>query len=348
MKNVAPLSFAFALALTGCAADRGDNDDNGGDGDGSGSGEPTPPEKTVDLVGTYRVHSTFDLATNMPGSSGTVVNGLIAATDDQDDPMSWVVDQMLAQMQPGTFKDILVGAKPFVIGYLNDRVTALAPELVGTLIDIGHRMEDVTKNFGLEEKLGVGLTVDNTLTARMTADGMRLKVGTSTVDVLFADHDLDDVVAEGIHIRFENQSNVTIGAHTMALPYGKIARIALDVAVIPAIDANANSLADLLNNLVDCQGVGQSVSNALGFGAPALYAGACLAGLDQAADLVYDQLIASDAKLDLLVTGTARASDTNADWKADKLSSGQWTGTMTYAPDTATLAAPATFVGARM
>lgn len=347
MMKVAPLSFAFALALSGCAADRGDDDDGDGDGDGDGSGEPQPPERILDLVGTYRVHSTFDLATNMPGTSGSVVNGLIAATDGPDDPMSWVVDQMLAQMQPGTFKDILTGAKPFVIGYLNDRVTQLAPDLVATLLDIGQRMEDVTKNFGLNEKLLVGHT-DQTYTARMTADGVRFKVDMTTTDVLFADHDMDDVIAEGIFIRFENQSMVTIGEHTMALPYGKIARMALDVAVIPAIDPTATSLADLLDNVVDCQGVGTSVATALGFGSPALYAGACLAGLDQAADLVYDQLIASDSMLDLELTGTARASDANADYKVDKLSSGAWTGTTTYETAAATLAQPATFVGLRM
>ncbi len=42
-----------------------------------------------------------------------------------------------------------MGSKPFVIGYLNDRVTSLAPDLVGTLTELGQRMEDLTKNFGV-------------------------------------------------------------------------------------------------------------------------------------------------------------------------------------------------------
>jgi hypothetical protein len=345
MNKVARLSFAFAVALSGCASDRGGDDDIG-PGPGSGSGEPQP-ERKLDLVGTYRLHSTFDLATNMPGTSGTIVNGLIEATDDADDPMSWVVDLMLAQMQSGTVKNILVGSKPFVIGYLNDRVTQLAPNLVGTLLDIGERMEDVTKNFGLNERLVVD-HVDQTYVGRMTADGVRFKVDTTTLDVLFADHDIDDVNASGIYLRVENESHVTIGAHTMALPYGKIARLALDLAVIPAIDPNAAGLADLLDNVVDCQRIGASVSTALGVGSPALYAGACLAGLDKAADVIYDQLVDSDTKLDLHLTGLSRASDTNQDYKIDKLSAGVWTGTMTYATDDAPLAQPATYVGTRM
>lgn len=348
MMKVAPLSFAFALALsaplTGCANDPADDDV--GDGSGSGSGEPQP-ERSLDLVGTYRLHSTFDLATTMPGSAGAFVNGLIAATDDPDDPMSWVVDQMLAQMDDGTFKNILVGAKPFVIGYLNDRVTSLAPELVGTLLEVGHRMNDVTKNVGLDEKLVVSY-VDQRLLGHMTADGVRFTVDGTPVAALFADHDIDNVIAEGIYVKFENEANVTIGDHTMALPYGKIARIALDVAVIPALDPTATDLGDLLDHLVNCQGVGQSVADALGFGAPALYAGACTAGLDMAADYVYGQLVAADSMLDLHLTGTARATDDNADYFVDALRSGAWTGSMTYETTDALLAEPAKFTGERM
>lgn len=346
MIKLTSLGFAFALAFTGCASDRTGDDDADGGGDGSGSQEPQP-ERTLDLLGSYRVHSTFDLATTMPGSSGSFVNGLIEATDDPADPMSWVVDQMLAQMADSTFKDILVGAKPFVIDYLNDRVTDLAPDLVATLLDLGQRMADVTRNFGLNETLDIA-HADQTYLGRMIADGVRFKVDTSTLDVLFADHDIDNVLAEGVFIRLENESRMTIGDHTMALPYGRIVRLALDAAVIPAIDPTATGLAGLLDNLVDCQAIGANVATALGFGAPALYAGACLAGLDQAADLVYDQLVDADSMLDLHLNGTARAADTNADYKVDKLSAGQWAGSMTYDTTDAELALPATFTGTRL
>jgi hypothetical protein len=144
MMKIAPIGFAFALAVTGCA-DHTVADD--GEGSGSGSQEPQP-EPQMDAQGLYRLNSTFDIATNMPAASGSVLNGLIDATDSPDDPMSWLVDQMLAQMADGTLKDILVGAKPFVIGYLNDRVTSLAPDLVDTLKDLGHRMADLTHKLG--------------------------------------------------------------------------------------------------------------------------------------------------------------------------------------------------------
>lgn len=346
MIKLGSLGIAFAVALTGaCATERRGDD---GMGDGSGS-EPTPPPPTppMDLVGTYRVHSELDLATNLPGSAGSFLGGLIAATDDPDDPMSWLVDQMLAQMDDGGLKDLLVTLKPFVIGELNDQLTELAPELVGTLVTIGQRLEEATRHLGLDEKLVVGY-VDQTYTGQIIADGVRFTIDTTTTEHVFADHGIADAVAGGIYLRFENESSLTISEHTLALPYGQIARLALDAAVIPTLDPTATGLADLLDNVVDCQGVGASVASALGFGSPALFENACLAGLDQAADSVYDQLIASDATLDLHLTGKARAADTNQDRKIDKLQAGEWTGSMTYEATDAPLASPATFVGARM
>jgi hypothetical protein len=345
--KTATLSCALALSLFGCAdSTKAGDDDTGGDGDGSGSQEPQP-DPEMDAQGTYRINSTFDIATNMPGGTGSFINGLIDATDDPDDPMSWLVDQMLAQMADGTIKDILVGVKPFVIGYLNDRVTDLAPGLVGTIDELGDRMNDLLKEFGVNEKLWVNL-VDQTLMGQITADGVRFKIAGTTTDLLFAQHDIDDVIVPDVLVTLSMQSKVGIGEHTLSLPYGKIVRLGLDAAVIPMIDSTATSLTDLLDNVVDCAAVGQQVSNALGFGAPALFQGACLAGLDAAADAVYEQIAASDTKLDFHLIGSARGIDLNNDFKLDELSSGTWAGSMHYSGTPAPLGMPAMFVGKRM
>ncbi|NVB82618.1 MAG: hypothetical protein HOV81_29830 [Kofleriaceae bacterium] len=333
----------------GCAdhtvADDGDGSGSGS-GEGSGSQEPQPDPK-LDASGTYRVRSTFDIATNMPGTAGTIVNGLIEATDDPDDPMSWVLDQMLAQMQPGTLKDILVGAKPVVAGYLNDELMMLAPDLVGTLTEVGQRMGDLTKEFGVNEKLTVGY-IDQTYVGRIVVDGVRFKVDTNFVDVAFADHDIDDVVVESVFVGLENESKLNIGEHTVALPYGQIVRLGLDTAIIPAIDPTAHDLSDLLDDLVNCQAVGAELASSLGFGSASFWTGACNAGLDGAANALYEQLVPSSSVLELHLTGTCRASDSNDDWQVDKLASGYWSGTMTYDATDAQLAQPATFSGTRL
>ena len=346
MMKIAPISFAFALAVSGCA-DHTVGEDMEGDGSGSQEEEPQPDPK-MDAQGMYRLNSTFDLATNMPGTSGDILNGLIDATDSPDDPMSWVVDQMLAQMDDGTLKDILVAAKPFVIGYLNDRVTDLAPELVNTLVELGQRMSDLTKKFGVNERLEVN-SVDQTFVAQSTADGVRFDIDGTVKDYAFVDYNIDNVIANDILITLDSgQGRMHIGEHNLPLPWGKIVRLGLDAAVIPAIDPTATSLTDLLDNVVDCQGVGSSINTALGFGGSAFWASACLGGLGLAADAVYDQIADTNSLLGMHLVGVSRYTDTNADFKIDELKFGNWTGSMDIQGMNATLAQPAAYVGKRM
>ncbi|HEY5949555.1 MAG TPA: hypothetical protein VIV40_28870, partial [Kofleriaceae bacterium] len=299
--------MAFALALTGCGDNLGDDDGNGGDGSGSGSGSDDQPEPKLDATGTYRLHSTFDIATNMPGGAGSFVNGLIAATDDPDDPSSWLLDQMLAQMPNGTFKSILQAAKPVVAGYLNDQLTQLAPDLVGTVLEVGHHMADLTKHFGLDEKLIVG-SADQTLVATVVADGVRFTIDGNEIDLAFVDHNVDDVRADGVLITVENEARMLIGEHTLPLAYGPIVRMGLDAAIIPAIDPTAHDLVELLDHVVNCQSVGASIADALDFGTASFWASACTTGLTGAANLVYDQIATNDS-LTFHVTGNARVSD---------------------------------------
>ncbi|HEY5924990.1 MAG TPA: hypothetical protein VIV11_25085 [Kofleriaceae bacterium] len=346
MKTLASLSLALSLALTGCGDNILDGDDTGGEGSGEGSGSGEQPEPKLDATGTYRLHSTFDIATNMPGSSGSFVNGLIEATDDLDDPMSWLLDQMLAQMPNGTLKSILQGAKPFVVGYLNDELNNLAPELVGTIVELGQHMADLTKNFGVNKQLFVG-GADQTLIGTVTADGVRFTVDGNQIDLAFVDHNVDDVVADNVLITIENESRMLIGEHALPLPYGKIVRMGLDAAIIPTIDPSAHNLTDLLDNVVNCQAVGQGVADALDFGSASFWASACTAGLDGAADLVYQQIAASGSLLTFHITGNARVSDSNGDHKLDKLQFGTWAGTLSYDAVDTTLVQPATFVGQR-
>lgn len=336
------LTLALALALVGC----GDNLTDGTNPDDPNNPDNPDPETPLEVTGAYRLHSTFDIATNMPGTAGAFVNGLIEATDDPDDPMSWLLDQMIATMDDGAFKTFLQNAKPFVAGYLNDQLADLAPELVGTVTDLGHRMAYLTKHLGVEELLAV-YTNDQQYVGQVIVDGVRFRIDeTTVVDAPFAAHDLDDVITDGLHISYDN-GRLGIGDHTLPLPYGQLVRIGLDAAIIPALDPSATGLADLLDHVVDCQGVGQGVADALGVGSTAFWKSVCLAGLDRAADLVYDQLVAADSALDFHLTGTARAADTDADRKLDKLTFGEWSGTLSYDGTDAPLAQPATFEGAR-
>jgi hypothetical protein len=345
-------SFAFAIALgvtaAGCATDPapgGGGGGGGGGGDGSGSGSDVP--KTLDATGKYQVRSTFDIASNMPGTVGTVVNGFIAATDGPDDPTRWILDQVIAQMPGGFLKTALQSAEPFVAGYLNDRLLAIAPDFVTTMVLLGNDFGDMAKHFGLNEtfdvaKSGTGYNSTNTVF------GAHFKFDTLETDVAFADYQVANVVASNVAVTMDNTGKLTIAEHKLPLAYGKILRIGLDAVIIPMIDSNATNLGQLLNDKVDCQAVGANIAAAIGFGGTSTYAAACVAGLNFGANAIYQKITAIDASaLEFGLTGTAKGVDTNQDSKLDKIQTGAWAGTLSYAGSPAPLAA-ATFNGSRM
>ncbi len=346
MKKIS-LVLVLAAATVGCAADKMAADDGGGDDGGGGDPQPPPPPpQPLDASGSYRIHSTFDIAANMPGTVGTAVNGFIAATDDPNDPMLWVVDQIVQSMPDGFFKDLLVSAEPFVAGQLNAQLLSLAPDLTSTLLTVGHDLADISKHFGLSEQLDVSM-IDGQYLGTMTADGFELTIANQPHSFPFTSYQLENVVAPGVSVHIDATNGFSIGRHELPIAYGKVLRIALDAAIIPAIDGNASNLGELLNDLVDCNAVGQQMADAIGFGGQALWAGACVTGLDFAADQLYAQIAGIDTSmLDFLLDGKATATDVDHDSKVDHLNTGVWTGMLTYSGVDSTLG-PSTFLGVR-
>src|SRR6185312_16786830 len=109
---------------------------------------------------------------------------------------------------------------------------------------------------------------------------------------------------------------LSIGEHKMPVSYGKILRVGLDAVIIPAVDANATNLNELLADQIDCSAVGQAINDALeqqfGYGGGAgTWTSACTAGLNYGAQTIYNKISDIDASaLEFDLTGTAKAVDT--------------------------------------
>jgi hypothetical protein len=357
-KNLGYASIlVLGVAAAGCAADPvgmpGNGSDNGSD-NGSNNGGGSGSNQALDATGKYKMQSTFDIATNVPGTAGEIVNDIIDATDSPDDPTNWVLTQLVNQLPNGTVKTLLNGAIPFVSGYLNDRVLAWAPDFVTTMVQVGNDFGDITKHFGLNETLDITSGgVDGNYSGTRTALGAHFVVNTQAFDLAFSDYQIANVVVPGIGITMDATGKLAVAMHKLPLPYGGIIHMGLDAAVIPMVDANAHNLNELLADKVDCQAVGQYINDALvadfGFGPGAsVMATACTAGLNASANAIYAKINSISATaLEFDVDGTAKAADTNHDYKIDALQTGKWEGTMSYSGTPAPLA-PATFTGARM
>jgi len=346
------ISIALALALgasmaAGCATSKNGDDDGSGDGTGS---DDAP--KSMDATGKYQVSSTFDIQANMPGTVGDVTRQFVAATDDPTDPTKWILDQIIAKMSSGALKSTLTSIEPFVAGYLNDRLLQIAPDFVDTMLQIGNDFGQMAKGFGLNETLDVAGSA-NAYNGTVTATGVHFKIDNVENDIGFAEHMLPPVAATNVKVGLDVTGKLDIGEHKLPLSYGKILRIGLDEMIIPMIDSSATDLATLFQHKVNCVAVGQAINDAIasqfGYGGGAgTWQVACVAGLQYAAQNIYNKIAAIDSSaLEFDLTGVAKGLDTNKDGKMDKIQTGAWSGTLGYAGTPAPLAS-ATFIGARM
>ena len=346
MRSTSSLLASILIATaTGCAADApGSGDGGGGNTGGSNTGGGDNGGTTgLSLDGKYLLHSEFDIASNMPGTAGDVINEIIAATDDPDDPSKYILEKLADQLPNGTLKSAVQSAIPFAAGYLNDRLLEIAPDFVTKILDVGNKFGQLAKHFGTIEVLNVSGG-----TATDTVNGVHFTVDQEQLDFAFADYGLHDVTVNNVAVAIDSTGKVTIGDHAMALSYGAMLRLGVDNVVIPLVDPSATNLGDVLHDMVDCQAVGQDLYDAIGFGSPSTFQSGCTAGLTAGANLIYSKIDAIDTSaLTFQINGTAKGIDKNADKKVDALQTGKWAGTLSYSGAPATLPSTSTFTGDR-
>ncbi|HVK85044.1 MAG TPA: hypothetical protein VM513_13100 [Kofleriaceae bacterium] len=328
--NASLLALMIAAA-TGCAAQApgpitGDDDVNQPDDDDLPV--PLTPE------GRFTVQSDFDLATNLPGTAGTVANYFINATDDPEDPSKFIIEQLVNALPDGSIKNTLNGSIPFVAGYVNDKVRALTPEFVDKIIDLGDAFGQVTHHFGTNEILEITAGGRGT----KTINGLHLVIDNVPLDIAFTDHGIQPITVANVQVALDQAGRLTVQPHVVPMKYGALVKLALEQAVIPMVDPSASTLEDALKNVVNCQAVGQWVYEAVDIGSASTFESACNTGLHLAPQALYGYLDSLDTSaLEFNLTGTARGVDRNGDSKMDEIQTGVWTGEVKYSGSPAPL-----------
>jgi hypothetical protein len=293
-----------------------------------------PPEPA-----RYAVRSTFDVATNMPGDVGRAANVLFDATDDPDDPARFLIDLLIAKLPDGPVKAVATAAAPYLAGYLQVRLDAVAPELLLRLVTVGRELGMAARNLGTVDTLTIA-TDGSSATHAIT--GVRYQLDGIAIELPFSDYGMPVLTTTAPATA--GPGALAIGEHEFSLSYGQLLRLTLDHAIVPRVDPGAIDLLGLLQSAVDCTAVGADVAAALGAGNPAIYATACRDGLTLAASAVYDDLAHADAEpLTFAIAGEARVLELAT---GEALANGVWTGTLTYGSAQAPLGR-ATFSGQR-
>jgi hypothetical protein len=341
MKPSLFLASLFSVAAIGCGTSTVDS----GDDDPNNPNNPDNPPVPLTPEGRFTVQSEFDLATNMPGTPGLVVNYFIAATDDPDDPTKFLVDELIKALPEGSVKNFAKNSAPFVTGYLNDRLLEVAPTLLTRVIDVGNAFGDVTKHFGTIEVLDINAAG----AATKLVTGVHFEIDGVPMDFMLKDYGIAEIKVEGVQVMLEQTGKLTIVEHKVPVSYGALLKLSLDKAIVPMIDPSAQNVGDILKKAVNCIKVGQYVYEALDFGSASTYQSACTAGLTAASSALYSQLAKMDeAALEMQISGVARAVDKNGDKKMDEMQTGTWTGNLGYAGTPALLPQGAKFYGTKL
>lgn len=316
--------------------------------------EGAPPLPPLDPTGTYSMDNEFDIVSGLPGAAGDIINGFIEMTDDPYDPATFILDLVIEEMDVGFIEDLLDAARPALDGILNDLILSSSPDFVTKLLDIGDKLGQITRNFGLQSTLKVevvgGIEGDD-LGATHTITGVNLKVDGIVYKYTMPELSMTNIVVTQVGFRINaGETKVTVDEHSFPLSYGSVIMVALNEIIIPLVDPFASNLEELLSNLVDCYAVGFELADFIGFGSPGLYEGACEIGISAAASEIENQIRAiDDEALVLSIHGDAKPQDTNTDRKVDVLLNGHWEGTITYGSSSATLVRDDnTFRGERM
>lgn len=298
-----------------------------------------PPDASTvpkNPAGAFSVTSSLDFQ-SVPPPAQALLDELAAATDDPDDPALYLCQRLIAELPP-EYQAVASAAADIVAPYLESKLDSFAPSFASGIRALAAGLADAMHHMRTFETLAI----EPSGYATRTITGVSL----AGASIDFASDSLPDAIASTT-VALDTQGNLQIAPHVIALPYGKVIRLAFDRQVIPNVAIDAADLGGALADLVDCTKLGSMLSSELGVGSAALYQAACASAMSALATDVYEQLAAIDATpFDLSGAGAAIGVDDNADGAMDAIADGTWTGNTTYG----SIAMPligATFTGTR-
>jgi hypothetical protein len=283
----------------------------------------------LDATGAFQLESEFDIADGIPGPVGAVINAVLDMTDDPNDPATWVIDQLLTQINNDTITNAIAGLRPGLDVILHDALVRNTPEFVEKIINVGDDLEQVARHFGSLSTFTVGRDPDLGLVASHGFDAFRFSVEGVDHEYTMSELELEDSKTQGIKVSLRGTSKLGIAEHQLPVHYGHMIAFVLDHAIIPAIDPSAHNLGELLPKIIDCAAVGQVLSTQIGVGPPVLYEIACNTGLAVGGALIEKQLESVEAQAQLTIAGDAKPKD-GGDGKIHRLDFGQWEGQLAF------------------
>lgn len=287
-------------------------------------GDSLPP---LNASGDYAISSNLGLVGALPEDADQAVSVFIEMTDGENDPAKYIVDKMIEEAELGWVESALATVRWLVDPALNTLILEESPELVAELNFIGEQLGLFTETFALDSDLEVTES-----SATHVAAGFSFMLEGAEHSFEAAQYDVSPAASESFSFNFsESDMQVTIDQHALPLPLGGFMVVALNEAIVPAVDPQSEDLGDLLLFLIDCQAVGEKISSYIPGSSPEAFAGGCELALEATATQVEARALALDENgLELVLQGSASARDSDDDRETEELVDGMWTGSVSY------------------
>ncbi len=287
--------------------------------DGTACADPGPGPA---LAGTYKVDSVLHLRDGLPG----VVDGILDVSEKARDIVNGDIDLGLG----GVVNTILGGA---IAGIIRQFVPPYGIDIVEGLATISDVLDTMRVEGTMELE---GEACDGNYRGRHNWDFVTFNM--NGIDLRVRPNDLpgvDDVVPEDFAARY-HCGDLLIDKHRIQNSMGGLIRWLLDTAAEAITGEPGISMEQALAGIVDCQGVGQALTNASGVNVTDLAAGACQ-GLVQVAALKVGQMI-DEASIAMSLIKLSAVVPVNSDGTMEE---GVWYGSLAGGDFLGTLSAEA-------
>jgi hypothetical protein len=290
--------------------------------------------------GSYQVTTTYDLA-SIPPAASTAIAQLVLDPGDPDAPARFLVDQMLAALPASEVNSIASDAEPVLVALVEAGLDVFAPRFVAGFAQLATGLGALAYRFTIVERWDIGLGYQG----ERTLLGLELDGGSGASEVSFASLGVAESIAP-MAVALAADGTLSIAPQTQPLAYGAMLAAGFDLAVVPSVVAGTYDLGDALVELVDCEGLAQTIASAV-TGPASWYSDACRVALSTVATSFYDELCAiDDLPLTIVASGSALGVATSGDHTLDLIENGLWTGVIAQDAQSEPLGA-ATFSGSR-
>lgn len=368
LKLTAIASLTVFSLVAGCSAapeprmDPPGNPSQPGVPQGPGEMNNPTPAPTAKYAGVYTVVAPIDLTQNgvLPGVIGPALSALIEL---HDHPGKALLDIVAIANIP-TVSDAVKNMPSFLRDILSGLLDKLITDQVYGNLPVVDQITSIVS--GITE-LAKTIDIHQTLTVHTPKADATATIDQQVTDVGFTMLNKQTVVSFDAKEKMAAFSAMagTVKAHAnapvadadlaltggkMTLPFGELLLQAAGPLLFNQF-GGATDLKGALNNLVDCAGNAQSISDALGgYLSPALVQSVCTAAVGAIADAVTSQIDAIVFKDVQVSAGTAFLLDVSTakpkeDYQSDRITQGKWDWSFTVAGATAKV--PSTFAGDR-